>query len=104
MPKTFHTDFDKKLIGGKALKWIQANKSRVIAAPAGQQSSNGVVERTWRTSVQMDRAYITDKQVGREMWYFSIRRKGQMLNQIPGRLGRKLTTPFKLVYDCKPDA
>ncbi len=22
MPKTFHTDFDKKLIGGKALKWI----------------------------------------------------------------------------------
>ncbi len=69
MPKTFHTNFDKKLIGGKALKWIQANKSRVIAAPAGQQSNNGVVERTWQTIVQMARAYITDKQVGREMWY-----------------------------------
>ena len=52
----------------------------------------------------MAQAYITDKQVGREMWYFSIRRAGQMLNQIPGRLGRKLTTPFELVHGCKPDA
>ena len=27
-----------------------------------------------------------------------------MLNQIPGRLGRKLTTPFELVHGVKPDA
>ena len=80
MPKTFHTGFDKKLIGGKALKWIQVNKSRAIAAPTGRQSSNGVVEHTWRTIVQMARAYITDKQVGREMWFFSIHHAGQMLN------------------------
>ena len=65
-PKTFHCDFDKKLIGGKALKWIRLQKSRIIAAPAGRQSSNGLVERTWRTIVQMARAYVTEKQVVRE--------------------------------------
>jgi hypothetical protein len=27
-----------------------------------------------------------------------------MLNQVPGRMGRKLTSPFELVYGVKPDA
>ena len=26
VPRRFHADFDKKLIGGKALKWIRADK------------------------------------------------------------------------------
>jgi len=104
VPRTFHADFDKKLIGGKALKWIVEQRSRIIAAPAGRQSSNGLVERTWRTLVQMARAYITDKQVGREFWYYAILHASRMLNQIPGRLGRKLTTPFELVHNHKPDA
>ena len=34
-PKTFHCNFDKKLIGGKALKWVCLQKSRIIAVPAG---------------------------------------------------------------------
>ena len=34
-PKRFHSDFDKKLIGGRALKWIREQKSKIIAAPAG---------------------------------------------------------------------
>ena len=50
-------------MGGAALRWIRANDSRIIAANAGRQSSNGLVERTWRTIVQMARAYITEKQV-----------------------------------------
>ena len=91
-------------MGGKTLKWILENKSKVIAAPANRQSSNGLVERTWRTIVQMARAYITEKQVGREFWYYAIRHAALMLNQIPGRLGRKLTTPFELVHNVKPDS
>ena len=104
VPLTFHSDFDKKLIGGKALRWIHKNKSRVIAANAGRQSSNGLVERTWRTVVQMARAYITEKQVGREFWFFAILYAATMINQVPGRLGRKLTTPFELVHGVKPDS
>jgi hypothetical protein len=32
--RTFHANFDRKLIGGKALRWLQNEKIRVIAAPA----------------------------------------------------------------------
>eukprot|EP00804_Cyclotella_cryptica_P021434 CCRYP_005776-RA/>CCRYP_005776-RA protein AED:0.13 eAED:0.00 QI:0/0/0/1/1/1/5/0/1584 len=102
-PKTFHTDFDQKLIGGAALCHINQH-SHVIAAPARRQSSNGLVEATWKTIVRMARAFITEKQVGREFWYFSIRHAVYMLNQVPGRMGRKLTTPFELVYGVKPDS
>eukprot|EP00804_Cyclotella_cryptica_P002399 CCRYP_004096-RA/>CCRYP_004096-RA protein AED:0.22 eAED:0.22 QI:0/0/0/1/0/0/3/0/917 len=52
----------------------------------------------------MARAYITEKQVGREFWYFAIRHIVLMINQVPGCLGRKLTTPFELVYGVKPDS
>ena len=45
----FHTDFDRKLMGGAALRWINTKKSKIIAANAGRQSSNGLVKRTWRT-------------------------------------------------------
>ena len=31
LPRTFHSDFDKKLIGGDALRYITQNKSRIIA-------------------------------------------------------------------------
>jgi hypothetical protein len=102
-PKTFHADFDQKLIGGAALRHINKH-CRIIAAPARRQSSNGLVESTWKTIVRMARAYITEKQVGREFWYFAIRHAAAMLNQVPGRLGRKLTTPFELVYGVKPDS
>ena len=104
MPKRFHADFDKKLIGGKALKWILSNKSNIIAAPAGRQSSNGLAERTWRTIITMARAFITEKQVGREFWYYAIRHSAMMINQVPGRLGRKLTTPYELVHGTKPQS
>lgn len=52
----------------------------------------------------MARSYITEKQVGCEFWYFAIKHAAHMLNQVPGRLGCKLTTPFELVHGKKPDA
>ena len=103
VPRRFHSDFDKKLIGGQALKWILSNNSNIKAAPANRQSSNGLAESTWKTIVKMARAYITEKQVGREYWYYAIKHAAHMLNQVPGRLGRKLTTPFELVHNVKPD-
>jgi hypothetical protein len=102
-PKKFHADFDQKLIGGAALCYINKH-SKIIAAPARRQSSNGLVESTWKTILRMARAYITEKQVSREFWYVAIRHAAIMLNQIPGRLGRRLTTPFELVHGVKPDS
>ena len=91
-------------MGGAALRWIKTNKSKIITANTGHHSSNGLVELTWRTLIQMARAYITEKQVGCEFWFYAIVHAASMLNQIPGRLGRKLSTPFELVYGIKPDS
>ena len=102
--KCFHSDFDQKLIGGKALRWIKAEaKSRLITAPSNRQSSNGLVECTWQSIVRMGRAYLTEKQMGREYWWHAVKHAVRMINQIPGRLGRKLTSPFELVHGVKPD-
>ncbi|KAL7503562.1 hypothetical protein ACHAXN_002711 [Cyclotella atomus] len=103
-PKTYHSDFDQKLIGGKARRWILESKSHIIAAPAHRQSSNGLVERTWQSIIRMAWAYITEKQVGREFWYYAIKHAAHMINQVPGRLNRKLTSPFELVHGVKPDS
>ena len=64
LPHRFHSNFDMKLIGVNALRWILSNGSNIIAAPAGSQYLNGLAERTWRTIFQMARAFITEKQVG----------------------------------------
>ena len=52
----------------------------------------------------MAQAFITEKQVGREFKYFAVRHAAMMLNQVPGRLGLKLTTPFELVHNSKPNS
>jgi hypothetical protein len=52
----------------------------------------------------MARAYLSEKQLGREYWWFVVKHAVIMINQIPGRLGRKLTTPFELVHGVKPNA
>ena len=52
----------------------------------------------------MARSYLAEKQVGHEFWFYAIAHATLMLNQVPGRLGRKLTTPFEAVHNVKPDA
>jgi len=61
VPRRFHSDFDNKLIGGRALKWILSNSNNIIPAPAKFQSSNGLVERTWQTVLKMACSHITGK-------------------------------------------
>eukprot|EP00804_Cyclotella_cryptica_P023824 CCRYP_011184-RA/>CCRYP_011184-RA protein AED:0.41 eAED:0.38 QI:0/0/0/1/0/0/4/0/449 len=102
-PMKFHGDFDQKLIDGASLSFINKQR-RIIAAPAHRQSSNGLVESSWQTIILMTRAYITEKHVSWEFWYFTIKHSVLMLNQIHGCLGCKLTTPFELVHGVKPDA
>ena len=52
----------------------------------------------------MKREYITEKQVNIEFWYFMVCHTAMMLNQVPGRLSLKLTTPFELVHNAKLDS
>ena len=47
LPSKFYIDFDKRIIGTAAYKWVLENGSKTAAAPVGCQSQNDLVERTW---------------------------------------------------------
>ena len=72
MPKELRCDCDMKLLGGGTRCWIykqlvagstEANPthSKIIGAPAGRQSSNGLVERVLETVSAMGLAYLSEK-------------------------------------------
>ena len=44
---------------------------------------------------------MTENQVGREFWYLVVSHTTIMLNQVTGRLGLKINTPFELVNNAK---
>jgi hypothetical protein len=61
--KMFCTDCNEKLFGTTIKTHLTSQNSDVTHAPAGCQSSNGLVESHWKTMVHMSRAYLTDKQM-----------------------------------------
>ena len=46
----------------------------------------------------MTYTYIIAKQDGHKFWWFTVKHTAFMLNQVPGRINRRLTTPYDLVY------
>ena len=103
LPTEFRCDCDQKLLGGATRRWIYRNKSKIIGAPAGRQSSNGLVERAWQTLRNMARAYLTEAGMPRDYWYFAIAHAARMMNMTPGNMSGKITTPFELVHRVAPD-
>jgi len=57
-PKRLISDFDMKLIGGKAREYLNSLMIHVNAAPAHRQDKNGLVERHWQTIVAMARNWL----------------------------------------------
>lgn len=104
LAKQFRTDCDAKLLSQQVVSWLRANGSDVASAPAGHQSSNGLVERHWRTMVEMARAYLTEMQMPRAFWFHAIQHAAHMMNCIPGKVNDALTTPFELIHHSPPDA
>ena len=100
----FRTDCDGKLFSAPVVRWLQENNSNIISAPAGRQSANGLVERQWRTMVEMARSFLTEKQMPRAFWFYAIQHAARMMNCIPGKVHDELTTPFELVHHVPPDS
>ena len=78
MPKELCCDCDQKLLGGETRCWIYEQVvagstdvnpiySKIIGAPAGRQSSNGLAERAWETVSAMARTYLTEKQMPHDL-------------------------------------
>jgi hypothetical protein len=96
--RCFRSDCDAKLFGKRIRDHLIDNNSNIVAAAAGRQSANGLVESHWKTMVHMSHAYLTEKQMPRSFWFFSIVHSARMMNAIPGKLHRKLASPFLLVH------
>jgi hypothetical protein len=79
----FRSDCDLKLFGTAIWEYLINNSSEIIAAPAGHQSSNGLVESHWNVMVHIAHVYLTEKQMPRSFRFFAITHAAQMMNVIP---------------------
>jgi hypothetical protein len=83
--------------------YLQDKDSNIIAATAGRQSSNGLVESHWKVMVHMSCAYLTEKQMPRRFWFHSISHAARMMNMSPGKFHGELASPFILVNEEEAD-
>ncbi len=99
----FRCDCDAKLFGTKIWEHLINNASNIVAAAAGCQSSNGLLELHWKVMFHMARAYLTEKQMPWSFWFYAIVHSAWMMNAIPGKFGCKLASPFLLVHGSGQD-
>ncbi len=104
MASHFRTDCDAKLLSHQVVSWLCEHGSDIASSAAGPQSSNGLVERQWRTMVKMARSYLMDKQMPWCYWFQAIQHAARMMNCIPGKVNDALTTPFELIHHSPPDS
>jgi hypothetical protein len=104
LARCFYWDCNAKLFGTVISEYLINNESKVIAAPAKRQSSNGLVESHWKIMVHMACTYLMEKQMPHTYWFFAITHAAHMMNAIPGKYGNKgLASPFLLVHGVGHD-
>ena len=104
VPHRLITDFDLKLIGGRAREYLNSLLVHVNAAPANRQDKNGLVERHWQTMVSMARNWLASAELPSSFWFFAVRRAAEVCNYFPYKLeDGTYSTPFKLAHRQKPD-
>jgi len=103
-PTRLITDFDLKLIGGKAREYLNSLLIHVNAAPSLRQDKNGLVERHWQTMVLMARNWLASAELPSTFWYYAVKRAAEVCNYFPYKLeDGSFTTPFELAHNIKPD-
>jgi hypothetical protein len=68
IPKRLISDFDLKLIGGKAREYLNSLLIHVNAAPSYRQDKNGLAECHWQTMVSMARNWLSSAELP-SRWY-----------------------------------
>jgi hypothetical protein len=104
VPRRLISDFDLKLIGGKAREYLNSLLVHVNATPASRQDKNGLAERQWQTMVSMARNWLSAAELPSTFWYYAVRRASEVCNYFPLQLeDGSFSTPFELGHQCKPD-
>jgi hypothetical protein len=63
IPRHLISDFDLKLIGGRAREYLNGMLIHVNAAPPHRQDKNGLAERHWQTLVSMSRNWLASAEL-----------------------------------------
>ena len=99
----FRCDCDPKLLGMTIKEHLVDHDSNIVAAAAGPQSSNGLVESHWKIMVHMAWAYLTENQMPWSFRSYAVSHSARMMNAIPGKFGGKLASPFLLIHGVGHD-
>jgi hypothetical protein len=99
----FCCDCDSKLFGMEIKGHLVGHDSSIVAAAAGCQSSNELVESHWKIMAHMARAYLTEKQMPWSFWFYAVSHSARIMNAIPGKSGGILASPFLLVHGVGHD-
>ena len=62
------------------------------------QNTLGVPSFIWHGPISLENRLVVDSGI------FSVQYASMIINKFPGGLGIKLTTPFELVHNTKPDS
>jgi len=104
LPTRLISDFDLKLIGGKAREYLNNLLIHINAAPAHRQDKNGLAERHWQTMVSMARNWLASTELPSSFWYYAVRHAAEVCNYLPYKLEvGSFTTLFELAHNQKPD-
>jgi hypothetical protein len=104
IPKCIITDFDLKLVGGKAREYLKSLPVHVNVAPSYRQDKNCLAERHWQTIVTIARNWLASAELPPTFWFYAVCRAAEVCNYFPITLeDGSITTPFELVHAIKPD-
>jgi hypothetical protein len=104
VPKRIISDFDLKLVVGRARRYLNSLLVHVNAAPSHRQDKNGLAERHWQTFVSMARNWLASAELPSTFWFYAVRRAAEVCNYFPLTLETgETTTPFELAHQTKPD-
>ena len=110
IPKVIQCDFDSRFLGGGVAQFLRSLRIRVRSAAPRRQSSNGLVERYWRTGVRMARAFLAEAKLPTRFWFWALRTAFHRMNLLPvqslssdSTQPSEWTTPLALFYGCRPD-
>ena len=69
VPKCIISDFDLKLVGGRARRYLNSLLVHVNAAPSHHQDKNGLAERHWQTIISMARNWLASAELPSSFWF-----------------------------------
>ena len=79
VPKRIITDFDLKLIGGSACRYLNSLLVHVNAAPSYRQDKNGLAERHWQTLISMTRNWLASAELPSSFWFYAVRHAAEVV-------------------------